>query len=184
MAVTPSNMLALGSAMPTFELTDASSGRAVRSQQLAGERGTLVMFICNHCPYVVHIRRELVRVAHETLEQGFGVVAINSNSVRSHPQDGPEPMKALASEQHWRFPYLFDATQEVARAFDAACTPDLYLFDRARQLVYRGQFDDSRPGNGKPVTGRDLRAAIAAVAAGATPSSVQKPSVGCNIKWD
>lgn len=184
MAVTPSNMLPLGSAMPAFELMDAVSGRPVSSDAVAGERGTLVMFICNHCPYVVHIREELVRTAHEALDRGFGAVAINANSVRTHPQDGPEHMRALARDEGWRFPYLFDATQAVARAFEAACTPDLFLFDGARRLVYRGQFDDARPGNGRAVSGRDLRAAIAAVAAGKKPSPEQTPSLGCNIKWD
>lgn len=184
MAVTPSNMLPLGSSLPAFELMDAVQGQPLSSDAVAGARGTLVMFICNHCPFVVHIRQELVRVAHEALDQGFGAVAINSNSVRTHPQDGPEHMRALAKAEGWRFPFLFDATQAVARDFDAACTPDLYLFDGARHLVYRGQFDASRPGNGKPVTGSDLRSALATAAAGRPPHADQKPSIGCNIKWD
>jgi peroxiredoxin len=184
MAVTPSNELPLGSLLPHFELSDATSGERVSEHAIAGAHGTLVMFICNHCPYVVHIRAELVRVAHEALDRGFGVVAINANSLRSHPQDGPEHMRTLARSEGFRFPFLFDATQEVARRFDAACTPDLYLFDGARRLAYHGQFDDSRPSNGKPVTGRDLRSALATLASGGSPDTKQTPSVGCNIKWN
>lgn len=182
MARTPSTMVALGTAMPAFQLPDVVRGRDVTSDDLAG-RGFLVMFVCNHCPYVVHIRSELVKVAHEALDAGLAVVAINSNSEQTHAQDGPAAMRALAQSEGWRFPFLFDASQDVARAFDAACTPDLYVFDAGRRLAYRGQFDDARPGNGAPVSGRDLRAAIAAVAAGAAPSPDQKPSLGCNIKW-
>jgi hypothetical protein len=139
--------------------------------------------VCNHCPYVVHIRGELVRAAHEAMDAGFSVVAINSNSTTTHEEDGPAHMKALAVGEGWRFPFLFDESQDVARAFDAACTPDLYVFDAARRLAYRGQFDDARPKNTLPVTGRDRRAAIAAVAAGQAPAADQKPSMGCNIKW-
>jgi hypothetical protein len=148
-----------------------------------GKRGTLVMFICNHCPFVVHVRAGLVAAAHDALDQGLAVVAINSNDQLTYPQDGPEAMAKLARAEKWRFPFLFDETQDVARAFDAQCTPDLYLFDGKGTLAYRGQFDDSRPNNGKPVTGHDLRAAIEAVAAGRAPSEDQKPSVGCSIKW-
>jgi len=184
MAVTPSNSLPGGSLLPDFELLDVVQDRRVRALDVVGARGTLVMFICNHCPFVVHIRSELVRVAHEALALGVGVVAINANSLRTHPQDGPGPMRALALAEQWRFPFLFDATQDVARAFDAACTPDLYLFDAARRLAYHGQFDDSRPHNGKPVTGRDLRAALAAVVEGKPVAAQQTPSVGCNIKWE
>lgn len=179
-----SNPLQQGSFLPRFTLTDVTTRDRVTSDALLGEKGTLVMFICNHCPYVVHIRQELVKVAHEALSQGIGVVAINSNSVRSHPQDGPDSMRELAQQEGFRFPFLFDAHQDVARAFDAACTPDLYLFDVASKLAYHGQFDDSRPSNGKPVTGKDLRRAIAQVVAGETPSPEQAPSVGCSIKWD
>jgi hypothetical protein len=184
MAVTPSNSLPGGSVMPDFELLDVVQDRRVRALDVVGARGTLVMFICNHCPYVVHVRSELVRVAHEALALGVGVVAINANSLRTHPQDGPGPMRALALAEHWRFPFLFDATQDVARAFDAACTPDLYVFDAARRLAYHGQLDDSRPHNGKPVTGRDLRAALAAVVEGKPVTTQQTPSIGCNIKWE
>jgi hypothetical protein len=184
MAETPSSMLPLGTPMPAVRLTDAVTGAVVDgAAAAAGKRGTLVMFICNHCPFVVHVRKELVRVSHEAIDRGFAVLAINSNDIGSHPQDGPAPMARLAKDEKWRFPFLFDETQEVARAFRAACTPDLYLFDAQGKLAYRGQLDDSRPSNGKPVTGRDLRAAIDALAEGRTPSPEQKPSVGCNIKW-
>ena len=177
-------MLALGTPLPPVRLPDAAGGSIVDVNALAaGKRGTLVMFICNHCPYVVHIQRELARVAHGAIDQGFAAVAINSNDVASYPQDGPAAMAKLAKGQSWRFPFLFDESQAVARAFDAQCTPDLYLFDAASKLAYRGQFDDSRPSNGKPVTGRDLIAAIDAVAAGHSPAAGQVPSVGCNIKW-
>ncbi|HZY05644.1 MAG TPA: thioredoxin family protein [Anaeromyxobacteraceae bacterium] len=184
MAETPSTMLPLGTPAPYFKLTDAVTGRAVDAAEAArGKKGLLVAFICNHCPYVKHIRRELVRVAHEALDQGFAVLAVNSNDEKAFPEDGPAAMRQLAREEDWRFPFLFDESQEVAQAFRAACTPDLFLFDGALRLAYRGQFDDSRPSNGRPVTGADLRAAIQAVAAGRAPPAVQKPSVGCNIKW-
>ena len=141
------------------------------------------MFICNHCPFVIHVRDELTRLASEYQKRGVAIVAINSNSIETHPQDAPEHMKALATELGWKFPFLFDSTQEVAKAYRAACTPDFYLFDAEQRLVYRGQLDDSRPGNNVPVTGRDLRAALDAVLAGRAPSIDQKPSIGCNIKW-
>jgi thiol-disulfide isomerase/thioredoxin len=190
MVDTPSSMLPLGMPMPPVQLVNAVDGALVDVGDLTPrdsvprvQRGTLVMFICNHCPFVVHIRRELVRLAHESLDRGFTVVAVNSNDARTYPQDGPEAMKRLAKDEQWRFPFLFDETQDVARAFRAQCTPDLYLFDGSQKLAYRGQFDDSRPSNGKPVTGRDLRSAIDAVASGRKPSEDQKPSVGCSIKW-
>jgi hypothetical protein len=177
-------MMDLGTPLPAARLVDAVTGAEVDVAALsAGKKGLVVLFVCNHCPYVVHIRKELVRAAHEAIDQGLAVVAINSNDTGSHPQDGPEAMARLAKAEEWRFPFLFDATQEVARAFHAACTPDLYVFDANQRLAYRGQFDDSRPSNGKPVTGRDLRAAVHAVAGGTAPSTEQRPSVGCNIKW-
>jgi hypothetical protein len=181
---TPSSMLPLGTALPPIRLTNAVDGTEVDVAKLAaGARGVLVAFICNHCPYVVHLRKELVRAAHDALDRGVAVVAINSNDAESYPQDGPGPMGRLAKDEKWRFPFLFDATQDVARAFRAECTPDLFLFDAESRLAYRGQFDDSRPSNGKPVTGSDLRQAIDAVVAGKKPSVTQKPSIGCNIKW-
>lgn len=177
-------MVELGTTLPKARLADAAGGADVDLSALAaGKKGTLVLFICNHCPYVVHIRKELVTAAHEALDLGLAVAAINSNDAETYPQDGPEAMGRLAKKEGWRFPFLFDESQEVARAFDAQCTPDLYVFDAEERLVYRGQFDDSRPSNGKPVTGRDLRAAVAAVAAGRAPAREQAPSVGCSIKW-
>jgi len=184
MAETPSAMLSLGTPLPAFRLTDAVSGRPVDGAELArGKKGLLVAFICNHCPYVKHIRSELVRASHEALEQGLAVVAINSNDEAAYPQDGPAAMKQLATAEGWRFPFLFDETQDVARAFRAACTPDLFVFDAGLRLAYRGQFDDSRPSLTRPVTGSSLRGALGAVASGKAPSPEQRPSVGCNIKW-
>ncbi len=184
MVDTPSKMMPLGTPMPEFALTDTVTGRLVNTRELESRTGFLVLFICNHCPFVIHIRQELVKVAHEALDLNVHVVAINSNSVQSHPQDGPEHMKALAQSERWRFPFLFDQTQAVAKDFGAACTPDIFLFDRDRHLAYRGQFDASRPSNGKPVTGSDLRTAIKALAAGLPVPTDQKPSIGCNIKWN
>ncbi|HSY22692.1 MAG TPA: thioredoxin family protein [Polyangiaceae bacterium] len=184
MAQTPSSMLPLGTPLPAIRLPDAVGGATVDVASLAaGKRGTLLMVICNHCPFVIHVRSELVRAAHEALDKGLAVVAINSNDEVGYPQDGPAAMAKLAQSEKWRFPFLFDATQQVARSLDAQCTPEFYLFDAAGRLAYRGQFDDSRPSNGKPVTGADLRRAVDAVATGRAPSSDQKPSVGCNIKW-
>ena len=184
MAETPSTMLPLGTLAPTLRLTDAVAGRVVDAAEAArGKKGLLVAFICNHCPFVKHIRKELVRVAHAALDEGLAVLAVNSNDEKAFPEDGPAAMRQLAREEGWRFPFLFDETQEVAKAFHAACTPDLFLFDRGLRLAYRGQFDDSRPSNDKPVTGASLSAAIEAVAAGRSPAAEQKPSVGCNIKW-
>jgi peroxiredoxin len=177
-------MLELGTSLPRVRLPDAVGGAEIDlSAFAAGKKGVVVLFICNHCPFVVHIRKELVEAAHEAQGLGLAVVAINSNDIESHPQDGPEAMGQLAKKEGWRFPFLFDKTQDVARAFHAECTPDLYVFDGGHRLAYRGQFDDSRPRNGKPVTGRDLRAAVEAVAAGRAPAQEQTASVGCNIKW-
>jgi peroxiredoxin len=179
-----SRELPLGTPLPPTRLEDAVTGDVVDVAALAaGKKGVLVLFVCNHCPYVVHIRRELVRAANDALDRGLAVVAINSNDATSYPQDAPPEMARLARDEGFRFPFLFDETQEVARAYDAACTPDLYVFDAERRLAYHGQFDESRPSNGKPVTGRDLRAAIEAVAAGQKPDAAQKQSIGCSIKW-
>ncbi len=183
MAATPSTMLPLGTPLPDFKLLDVVNAKPIGPAELKGHAGVLVMFICNHCPYVIHIREQLVKAAHEALHQGFSVVAINSNSVKTHPQDGPANMKELSMKEQWRFPFLYDESQDVARAFHAACTPDLFLFDAQRKLAYRGQFDESRPSNGKPVTGKDLRDAIATVSKGGQPPADQKASIGCNIKW-
>jgi hypothetical protein len=184
MSETPSSMLPLGTPLPPVRLVNAIDGAELDAHVFAkGKKGLVVLFICNHCPFVVHIRKELVRAAHDAIDQGVLVVAINSNDAAAYPQDGPAAMARLAKEEAWRFPFLFDSTQNVARAFHAACTPDLFVFDASLELAYRGQFDDSRPSNGKPVTGRDLRAAVKAVAAGQAPAPEQRPSVGCNIKW-
>lgn len=184
MAETPSTMLPLGTALPALQLADAASGRTVdAAAELAGKKGLVVAFICNHCPFVKHIRDALVRVAHHALESGLAVIAVNSNDEKEYPEDGPKAMQRISRVEGWRFPFVFDATQEVAKAFRAACTPDFFVFDAKGHLAYRGQFDDSRPSNGKPVTGADLTAAVDAVAAGRPPTDDQKPSIGCNIKW-
>lgn len=182
MSVT-STMLALGTPVPPFTLTNAVDGRPVSSSDFAAKEALLVMFICNHCPYVVHVRDEITRVARDYLPRGVGIVAINSNSAVTHPQDGPEHMRTLAHELGWQFPFVFDETQNVAHTFKAACTPEFYVFDKHQRLVYRGQMDDSRPQSGKPVSGRDLRAALDNVLDGRPVSSDQKPSTGCSIKW-
>ena len=176
-------MLPLGTPLPEFSLLDAATNNIVSTSAIGTCNGFLIMFICNHCPFVVHIRQELIKVAHEALDMKMCVIAINSNSIDSQPQDGPEHMKSLAQLEGWHFPFTHDSTQDVAKAFMAACTPDIYLFDRERKLAYRGQFDESRPSNGKPVTGADLRAALSAVARGLPVPAEQKPSIGCNIKW-
>jgi thiol-disulfide isomerase/thioredoxin len=157
--------------------------RAISLSDFEDAPALLVMFICNHCPYVQHVLAELGRLAADYRNRGLAVAAINSNSLETHPQDGPASMKELALAERWPFPFLFDQTQEVAKAYRAACTPDFFLFDAELCLAYRGQLDDSRPGNGIPVTGADLRAAIDAILAGEQIAGEQKPSVGCNIKW-
>lgn len=182
MARTPSTMLPLGTLAPAFRLPDFA-GRVYALTDFRDQPALLVAFICNHCPFVRHIRAGFASYAREYQSQGLAVVAINSNDLAAYPQDGPDGMRAEAAEVGYEFPYLLDEAQAVAKAYRAACTPDFYLFDAARRLVYRGQFDDSRPGNGRPVTGADLRAATAAVLAGRTPDAGQAPSIGCNIKW-
>jgi peroxiredoxin len=184
MALTPSTMLELGTTAPAFSLTNAVDGRKVSLDDFSGDRALLVMFICNHCPYVQHVKMELGRLAADYELRGLAVVAINSNSVETHPEDGPVHMRELARVEGWGFPYLFDETQQVAKGYRAACTPDFFLFDADRRLAYRGQLDDSRPGNSIPVSGGDLRAAIEAVLAGEGVAEDQKPSMGCNIKWN
>src|SRR5262245_6102381 len=182
MAVTPSTMLALGTPAPPFSLPD-TEGHIVSLSDFRDRRVLLVMFICNHCPYVKHVRAELVRLGRDFEQKGAGGVAINSNDVEAYPDDSPARMKEEKAAVGYTFPYLFDETQEVARIYKAACTPDFYLFGPERTLVYRGQMDKARPGNDVPVTGRDLRAALDAVLSGRPVSSDQKPSLGCNIKW-
>ncbi len=183
MVAVPSTMLPLGTAVPAFALPDAVSGTRVSAADFRDAKALLVMFICNHCPFVKHVKTELGRVAADYQGKGLAVVAINANDLDAQPDDGPDHMQALAREEGWTFPFLFDETQDVARAFRAACTPDFYLFDGGGRLAYRGQLDDSRPGNGIPVTGADLRAAVAAVLARKPVPAQQKASIGCNIKW-
>ncbi len=179
-----STMLPLGTPLPALDLNDVvTGGRFDAKASLAGKKGLLVAFICNHCPYVRHVQKELVKVAHQALDDGFAVAAVCSNDAEQYPDDAPGPMRDLARSERWRFPYLHDATQQAAKDFHAACTPDLYLFDAEGKLAYRGQFDDSRPSNGKPVTGKDLRAALEALAEGKPVAPDQTPSIGCNIKW-
>ena len=183
MALTPSTMLALGTAAPDFRLPDVVSGQTIALSTFSGVQALLVMFICRHCPYVQHVQQELARLGKDYATQSVGIVAISANDVTTHPDDAPDRLKAMAKELGFTFPYCYDETQDTAKAYTAACTPDFFLFDATRRLVYRGQLDDSRPGNGKPVTGRDLRAAMDAVLAGKPVSPHQKPSLGCNIKW-
>ncbi|MSU57402.1 MAG: thioredoxin family protein [Pedosphaera sp.] len=182
MALTPSTMLALGTAAPDFQLQDPA-GKYSTLASFKDKSALLVMFICNHCPYVKHVRAGLAQLAKDYEPRGAGIVAINANDVTSHPDDSPAKMAEEAKSAGYTFPYLFDEKQAVAKAYRAACTPDFFLFDRGRRLVYRGQFDASRPGNGIPVTGKDLRAALDAVLSGKPPSMMQTPSMGCNIKW-
>ena len=182
MAATESTMLELGTPAPYFALPDLG-GKIVCIDDFWQAKALLVAFICPHCPYVRHIRGGLAQVAHDYLPRGLAVVAIMPNDIDSYPQDGPEGMRQEAEEAGYTFPYLFDKTQGITRSYHAACTPDLFLFDQPRLLVYRGQFDGSRPGNGVPVTGADLRAAIDAVLSGSPVPAEQVPSIGCGIKW-
>lgn len=180
--LTPSQMLPLGTIAPDFELPDAA-GVHHMLDKVHGAKAYLVFFLCNHCPYVKHVRSELAAISHDYHDREVAMFGINSNDYESRPEDGPEAMLRESREQGYAFPYLLDATQAVAKAYRAACTPDFYVFDEHRRLVYRGQLDDSRPGNGIPVTGSDLRRALDAVLSGTAVSQEQKPSVGCNIKW-
>lgn len=183
MSQTSSNMLALGTIAPEFRLKDTNSNDTYSFEDLKGSKGTLVIFMCNHCPYVLHVINEIVMIANDYRVQGIGVIAISSNDIEKFPQDGPEMMTEFAFQNKIDFPYLFDETQEAAKAFDAACTPDFFLFDNRDRLFYRGQLDDSRPNNGIPLSGSDLRSAIDALIYNRSLKDPQKPSVGCNIKW-
>ena len=183
MANTPSNMIPLGTKAKEFELLDTVSGKVLSLNDLKGEKGTVVFFICNHCPFVIHVNHELTNIANDYLKLGISFIAISSNDIVKYPQDGPELMKKTAIDFEYPFPYLYDETQEVAKSYDAACTPDTYLFDEDMKLVYRGQIDDSRPGNGKPVNGKDLRNAIDFLLNSKGVVASQKPSMGCGIKW-
>ena len=183
MALTPSNMLPLGTKAPDFKLHDAVSEKALGLDDLKSDKATVVMFICNHCPYVKHVQKGLVELANDYIPKGVSFIGVNSNDVAKYPEDSPANMKSVALKLGYPFPYLFDETQEVAKAYDAACTPDFYVFDADMKLVYRGQMDDSRPGNGKPVTGRNIRDTLDRILSGKPVDSDQIPSIGCNIKW-
>jgi peroxiredoxin len=183
MAQTPSTMLALGTPAPAFSLPDPVTGKTVPLSDFDDQPALLVAFICNHCPFVKHIQKAFVDFAREYQDKGLAVVAISANDVADHPADSPDKMAEEARQNGYGFPYLYDESQEVAKAYTAACTPDFFLFDKARKLVYRGRFDDARPGNGKPVTGNDMRAAVDGLLSGRDISPDQKPSMGCNIKW-
>jgi len=183
MALTPTLSIPLGFKAPEFNLLDTISGNNYSFQDLKGENGTLVMFICNHCPYVIHIREGLIKLANDYKEKGIGFIAISSNDAVNYPDDSPEKMKELGEAENFPFPYLYDETQEVAKAYDAACTPDFDLFDANDLCVYRGRLDDSRPGKDIPVTGKDMREAIDTILRGDKIPERQMPSMGCNIKW-
>jgi peroxiredoxin len=183
MVLKGSTMLPPGTPLPHFDLPDVRTHQMVSSELFSGKDALLVMFICRHCPYVVHVQEELAKLGRDYQGKNVGIVAISSNDVKGYPQDSPPRLKEMAEELALAFPYCYDESQEVAKAFTAACTPDFFLFNKERKLVYRGQLDDSRPGNGKPVTGRDLRTALDAILDGKPVSDMQKPSAGCNIKW-
>jgi len=176
-------MISLGSPLPSFALPDVVSGEIVTDARLRAAPASVVAFICNHCPYVIHVQAELVRLGRDLAARGVAMVAISSNDVTAYPEDGPEPMAALARRLGFAFPYLYDESQAVALAFQAACTPDLFVFDGNAALAYRGQLDASRPGNAHPLDGADLRAAVEALLAGRRPAAEQRPSLGCSLKW-
>ncbi len=183
MALTPSTMLPLGTKAPDFCLTDVVSGKTISLDTFAGKQALLVMFICRHCPFVKHVQAELAQIGKDYADAEVGIVAISANDAAKYPDDAPEKLKEMATQLGFTFPFCYDESQEVAKAYTAACTPDFFLFDANRELVYRGQLDDSRPSNDKPVTGKDLRAALDAVLASKSVNPEQKPSIGCNIKW-
>ena len=183
MANTLSNMLPLGTKAPHFELFDTISNTIINLETIKGEKGTVIMFICNHCPFVIHINKTLVAIAKSYQKKGIGFAAISSNDAVKYPQDGPEKMKLHADIENYPFPYLYDESQTTAKAYDAACTPDFFMFDANLKLVYRGQLDDSRPGNNVPVTGNDLRHALDCLIESKMNTAIQKPSIGCSIKW-
>lgn len=183
MALTASTMLPLGTKAPNFQLPDVVSGEMISLSRFTGKKALLVMFICKHCPFVKHVQDELANLGKDYVNRDVGIVAISSNDVNNYPDDAPEQLKVMAQELGFTFPLCYDESQETAKTYTAACTPDFFLFDVDQRLVYRGQLDDSRPSNGKPVTGEDLRAALNAVIAEQSVNSEQKPSIGCNIKW-
>jgi len=183
MALTPSNMIPLGTLAPNFTLPDTVSGNTYSLQQLRGEVATVIMFVCNHCPYVKHVNPQLTAIGSDYLAKGVKMIAISSNDIAAQPDDAPDKMKQVAEHEKYPFPYLYDETQQVAKAYDAACTPDIYVFDKDLKLAYRGQLDGSRPSNNVPLTGTDLRAALDALISGKSVSPHQRPGIGCNIKW-
>ncbi len=183
MVRTESTMLPLGTAAPSFSLEDVVSGKTITLSDFKGKKGFLVMFICQHCPFVKHIENELANIGQDYVPQGIGVLAISASSIETHPQDSPDNMREQVSRAHFNFPYAYDASQAVAKSYTAACTPDFFLFDGDLKLAYRGQLDDSRPGNEKPVNGKDLKAALDQLVSGQSVPTDQMPSIGCNIKW-
>jgi peroxiredoxin len=183
MVLTASTMLTLGTKAPDFQLTDVISQKTIFLANFVDREALLVMFICRHCPFVQHIKEELARLGQDYIKKNLGIVAISANDIVNYPEDAPDKLKAMVQELELNYPLCYDESQETAKIYTAACTPDFFLFDKNQQLVYRGQLDDSRPSNDKPVTGKDLRAAIDAVLTGKSVSTDQKPSIGCNIKW-
>lgn len=183
MSNTPSNMLPLGTIAPDFQLLDTISNKKLNLADLKGEKATLIMFICNHCPFVIHVIEQVSKMAKEYGQKGINTIAISSNDIVNYPQDSPDRMTMFAERHDFSFPYLYDDSQQVAKTYQAACTPDFFLFDQQLELVYRGQLDDSRPGNGIPVNGKDLKRAMTHLLEGKEIPSEQKPSIGCNIKW-
>lgn len=183
MAFTESNMMALGTSAPAFILPEPKTGNQVSLSEVSGEKGTVVLFLCNHCPYVIYVNHILVDLARAYMSQGIGFVAINSNDVNNYPEDAPDKMSIVAKVLQYPFPYLYDETQEVAKAYDAACTPDIYVFDQNLKLYYRGRIDDSKPNSGKPQTGQDLKHALDGLLSNQPMPEKQYPSGGCNIKW-
>lgn len=183
MARTPSNMLPLGTQAPAFNLFDTVSGNNLSLDQLKGNQATVIMFICNHCPFVIHVNLEIVSIANSYTKKGISFIAISSNDVINYPQDSPKNMTIHAKNEAYPFPYLYDETQDVAKVYDAACTPDFYVFDTHLKLIYRGQLDDSRPENNIPATGKDLRHALDCLIQNKDNATLQRPSIGCNIKW-
>ena len=182
MARTPSNMVSLGTLAPSFKLLNTIDNKIIISDNYFNKKGTIIMFICNHCPFVIHVLDEIISITKK-YDKEISFIAISSNDIVNYPEDSPELMKKLAEEKKFNFPYLFDETQEVAKKYDAACTPDFFIYNSDKQLVYRGQLDNSRPGNDVPVTGHDLRKAIDSLIKGEEIDKNQKPSIGCNIKW-
>lgn len=183
MARTPSVMVPLGLEAPKFELLDVKTDKLVKSEDLFGKKGTLIMFICNHCPFVKHVNQQIVQISKDYQNSGIKLIAISSNDIINYPDDSPSEMKKVAIKENFTFPYLFDETQIVAKNYDAACTPDFFIFNSSNKLVYRGQLDDSRPGNNITVTGGDIRNALESLINFEEINPVQKPSIGCNIKW-